>query len=106
MGLNKLLVPELARCEYILRRESIGLAVRQRGLAGCLHDRGFACPSVIEGRDEIRASWTVESGPAVMKKARRSQSEKVFGTHKGLSLRQRGMPLNQGMAPPYQHGTQ
>ena len=84
MDLNKLLVHELARCEYILRRESIialgssgtarrrlalGLAVRQRGLAGCLHDRGFARPSVIEGRDEIRASWTVESGPAVMKKA-------------------------------------
>jgi hypothetical protein len=61
---------------------------------------------LIEGRDEIRASWTVKSGPAVMKKARRSQSEKVFGTHKGLSLRQRGMPLNQGMAPSYQYGTQ
>jgi hypothetical protein len=49
MGLNKLLVPELSRREYILRRESIGLAVRQRGLAGCLHDRGFARPSAYGG---------------------------------------------------------
>jgi hypothetical protein len=65
MGLNKLLVHELARCEYILRRESIiiavgssgtarrrlalGLAVRQRGLAGCLHDRSFARPSAQGG---------------------------------------------------------
>jgi hypothetical protein len=64
MGLNKLLVHELARCEYILRRESIialgssgtarprlalGLAVRRRGLAGCLHDHSFARPSAHGG---------------------------------------------------------
>ena len=70
-SLNKMLVLELARCEYILRRENVialgnsgtgkthvalalGLAACQKGFPVALHHRGGAGHQLMEARDERR----------------------------------------------------